>query len=29
MELSKENAALTAKLKEVYNDASNPELPDE
>lgn len=27
MELSKENAALTAKLKEVYNDASNPELP--
>lgn len=29
MELSKENAALTAELKEAYNDASNQKLPDE
>lgn len=29
MELSKENAALTEELKEVYNDASNQKLPDE
>lgn len=28
MELSKENAALTAELKEAYNDASNQELHD-
>ena len=29
MELSKENAVLTAELEEAYKNASNPELPDE